>query len=34
MVCRREMALAAFQAVWFLTKPLLDEVREDKAVVT
>ena len=34
MVGRREMTLAAVKAVWFLTKPLLDEVREDKAVVT
>ena len=33
MVGRREMAPAAFKAVWFLTKPLLDEVGEDKAVV-
>ena len=34
MMSKREMALAALKAVWFLTKPLLDEVREDKAVVT
>jgi hypothetical protein len=25
-----EMALAALKAVWLLTKPLLDEVGEDK----
>jgi hypothetical protein len=34
MIGRREMALAALKAVWLLTKPLLDEVGEDKAVVT
>jgi hypothetical protein len=29
MAGRRERALAALKAVWFLTKPLLDEVMEE-----
>jgi hypothetical protein len=29
MVSRREKALAALKAVWFSTKPLLDEVMEE-----